>query len=81
MINVEVQKHNNENNASLMRRFSRKVQSSGVVKRVRSLRYHSRPESTAKRKRSVLTLITRRELYNELIKLGRVVESKKNKRR
>lgn len=77
--NVEVARHGNENIAGLMRRFSRKMQSSGVLKRVRALRYHSRAESDARTKKAALTKIKRREWYVEQDKLGRVVEKKKRR--
>ncbi len=77
--NVEVTRHGNENIAGLMRRFSRKMQSSGVLKRVRSLRYHSRADSDARRKKAALTKLKRHEWYVEQEKLGRVVEKKKRR--
>jgi len=80
MINVEVQRHGNENVAGLMRRFSRKMQSSGVVRRMRGLRYHKRNESDAKQKKDALTRIERTEKYIELFKQGREVQSKKRRR-
>lgn len=79
MINVEVQRHGNENVAGLMRRFSRKMQSAGVLKRVRSMRYHQRSQSDTRKKESALGLIARREWYVEQQKLGRVIETKKRR--
>jgi len=76
MINVEVERHGNENVGGLMRRFSRKMQSSGVVRRVRSLRYHKRPLSNTKQKKDALTRIERTEKYLELFKAGRKVPTK-----
>jgi len=80
MINVEVERHGNENVGGLMRRFSRKIQSSGVVKHVRSLRYHQRSLSKAKQKKEALTRITRSETCMELFKQGRKFDSKKKLR-
>ena len=45
MINAEVVKTGNENNVNLIRRFTKKVQGSGVLPRVRSIRYASRKMS------------------------------------
>lgn len=80
MINVEVERHGNENVGGLMRRFSRKMQSSGVIKRVRGLRYHKRKDSDARRKKEALVRIDRTEKYVEMFKEGRKMDSK-NKRR
>lgn len=80
MINVEVERHGNENVGGLMRRFSRKMQSSGVIKRVRGLRYHKRKDSDARRKKEALVRIDRTEKYVEMFKEGRKMPSK-NKRR
>lgn len=80
MINVEIERHGNENVGGLMRRFSRKMQSSGVVRRVRSLRYHKRNVSKAKQKQEALTRIERTKKYMELFKEGRKPEQKKGRR-
>jgi ribosomal protein S21 len=80
MINVEVQRHGNENVAGLLRRFSRKMQSSGVVRRVRGLRYHSRTPSASQQKKDALTRIKRTEHYVELYKQGREIPSRKKRR-
>jgi ribosomal protein S21 len=79
MINVEIERHGNENTAGVMRRFSRKVQSSGVLKRVRGLRYFKRGKSDAKKKKDALVRMERTDKYLELLKLGRVVETKKRR--
>ena len=77
MINIEVTRHGNENVAGLMRRFSRKVQSSGVIKRVRKLRYHSRATSQTTLQKDALTRIRKTEAYVDLYKLGREPQKKK----
>ncbi|KKS36896.1 MAG: hypothetical protein UU98_C0019G0019 [Parcubacteria group bacterium GW2011_GWD2_42_14] len=76
MINVEVERHGNENVGGLMRRFSRKMQSSGVVRRVRSLRYHQRNLSDSKQKKEALNRISRTEKYLDLFKQGRKMPEK-----
>jgi ribosomal protein S21 len=79
MINVEVTRHGNENVGGLMRRFSRKMQSSGVVKRVRGLRYYKRNVSPAKKKKEALLRINRTEEYTRMYKEGRKMPSKKRR--
>lgn len=71
MNNVEVAKHNNENTSSLIRRFTKRVQGSGVLPKARSLRYFDRATSKATNKKSALKSIERRDKYEELAKLGR----------
>ena len=74
MINVQVEKNTNENGLSLLKRFTRKVQSSGVIVSVRSNRYSERQPSEYTKKKRALKSIARREKINELIKLGKIVE-------
>jgi ribosomal protein S21 len=67
MINIEVEKNNNENNLSLLRRFTKRVQGSGILPRVRSIRYKSRKLSDCKTEKS----IKRKKEVELLIKLGK----------
>lgn len=71
MINAEVNKNPGENAMGVIRRFTRKVQGSGVIPRVRSLRSTTRVQSHYKVKMRALTLIKRRENMAELVKLGK----------
>jgi hypothetical protein len=71
MINVEIRRNQGENSLSLIRRFSRKVQSSGVIPRVRSLRFSGRVQSHFKVKQRALKLMGRRAEMAQLIKLGK----------
>ena len=56
---------------SVIRRFTRKVQGSGVIQRKRSLRFNGRVQSEYKVKQRALTLLERRKNMAELIKLGK----------
>lgn len=80
IVHTEVVRHGNENVLGMMRRFTRKSQGSGVVKRVRSLRYHERTHSSTRKKLEALTRIKRTEEYMALYKLGREPQSKKKRR-
>jgi len=71
MINLEVSRNPGENALGVLRRFSRKVQSSGVIPRVRSLRFNSRVLSHYKVKMKTLKTLNRRAEMAELIKLGK----------
>lgn len=71
MINVEVTRNAGENTLGVIRRFTRKVQNSGIIPRVRSLRSATRIQSKYKVKQRALTLLKRRENMAQLIKLGK----------
>ncbi|MBU6431366.1 MAG: 30S ribosomal protein S21 [Patescibacteria group bacterium] len=72
MINVEVEKNNNENNISLLRRFTRRVQGAGILPKIRSIRYQERKLSKYKIKMKALESIKRRKEREELIKMGKM---------
>ncbi len=78
--NVEVIKNNNENTVSLIRRFTKKVRSAGVLKRVRSIRYNQRDLSPSVRKKQALKRIEKTAEITKLQKLGKLVETKNSKR-
>ena len=71
MINVEITRNPGENPMGVLRRFSRKVQSSGVIPRKRSLRYATRTQSPYKVKQYALKGIKSRAELAELVKLGK----------
>lgn len=78
MINVEVTKNNNENNSSILRRFTKKVQASGILPRVRSIRYSGRTLSHYKTKVKTLESLKRKAEIMELVKLGKMPERMSN---
>lgn len=81
-VNIEVTKGPNENNLSVLRRFTKRVQGAGVLPRVRSKRYSDRDKSENVKKAKTLRVIKRREEVAELIKLGKMPEvTKYSKRR
>lgn len=79
--NVEVKKNNNENVLSLVRRFQKRVQESGVLNRVRGIRYNTRPLSELKSKRAKLKKLTNLEKYETAKRMGKIIERKKGGRR
>ena len=74
MTNLEVTRNANENNVSLIRRFTKKVQGSGILPRVRSIRYAQRDLSSYKVKMKTLASLSRKAEIQELIKLGKMPE-------
>ncbi len=71
-LNVDVQKNQNENSMSLLRRFSRKAKSIGYMRLVRTKRYYARKPSKLRRKQGALARIEMTEKYEELKKLGKI---------
>jgi ribosomal protein S21 len=76
MINVEVTKNNNENNVSVLRRFTKRVQGSGILPRVRSIRYSGRILSYYKTKMKTLASLKKKAEIAKLIKLGKMPEQR-----
>jgi len=69
---VEVNKNSNENNASILRRFSRKIQESNIIQKVKGSRYNKRKESKLKVKKATLKHLERRKETEKLRKLGKI---------
>ena len=74
-INVEVQKTGSESALSTIRKFSRRVQGTGLVKSVRKRRYFVRVASKIVKKKRALKLLKRRAEYHQLVKDGKVIEA------
>ena len=69
---IQVVKNPNENNSSILRRFSRRIQESGIIRNVKKNRYNLRKESKLKQKISALKRISRRREIEKLKKLGKM---------
>lgn len=74
MVNVEVENTNGESAQNLLRRFTKRVQGAGILRKVRSIRYHERPESKVSRKRHTLKSLAKRKNIEELIRWGKMAE-------
>lgn len=79
-INVEVKKNANENTLSLIRRFQKRVQESGVLPRVRGIRYNERTMSDLKVKNARLKKLVNLEKYLVAKRMGKVVERKRGRK-
>ncbi len=73
-LNVQVEKNTNESSANVIRRFTKRMQGSGVIPRMRSERYHSRDKSENVRKTARLKKLGKKVVYEKLLKLGKVQE-------
>jgi ribosomal protein S21 len=69
---IEIKKTANESNMNLVRRFTRKVQESGIIQKVKSKRYNQRNESKLKTKIATLKKLARKKEQEKLFKLGKV---------
>jgi ribosomal protein S21 len=81
MINIEVSKGASENNLSVLRRFTKRVQAAGVLPRVRSKRYTLRTPSSNTRRAKTVAHLKKKEITTELIKLGKISEVRRPGRR
>jgi ribosomal protein S21 len=72
--NVQVEKNQNESSANVIRRFTKRMQGSGVVPRVRKIRYYSRTKSENVRKTGKLKKLVKAQAYEKELKLGKVQE-------
>ena len=73
-INIQVEKNNNESTSNLIRRFTKRVQGSGIIPRMRSTRYFKRQKSSNVAKTAKLKKLERKKEYDRLLKLGKIQE-------
>jgi ribosomal protein S21 len=78
---VEVSRGKNESSTALIRRFTRRVQGLGLVREVRNRRYWEREKSKNVGHKRALVSKTRRESYNEQVKLGKIDPAAKKTRK
>ncbi len=74
-INAEVTKVGNESPLAVIRKFSRRVQGTGLIKNARKTRYYSRNASKTVQKKRALKLLKRRAEFKQLIKEGKMAEA------
>ncbi len=70
--NVEVTKSGTDNNLGLIRKFTKRVQGSGILSRLRSKRYSARNLSEYVKKKKTLKRLAAKEKIHELIKMGKM---------
>jgi len=69
---VEVRRGKNESAASLIRRFSRRASSLGLVREMRGRRYYTRSKSKNVEHKRALIRGARIAEYHEQVKLGKI---------
>ena len=72
MIVAEVKKTGTESNANLLRRFSKRVQSLGLIRKVRGGRFAVRSKSALKKKTDALKRLDKQATYARAWKLGKI---------
>lgn len=72
MDTIEINKNGGESNASMIRRFTKRVQSSNIVRKARGRRYSLRNKSELKKKLDALKRLTKRAEYERMKKLGKI---------
>ncbi len=76
-VNVKIVKKNNENSVSVLKRFSRRVQESGVIVKVKSKRYAERMPSDYTKKKNKLKSLKKKAEFQKMFKLGKVSSGRK----
>lgn len=69
---IEDTRQGNESGANLLRRFSRRVKDSNIIREVRNNRYDSRKPSSLVVKKSALRRIAKQAEITKLKKLGKI---------
>ena len=69
---VKITKKGNESSSAVLRRFSRAVKLSGLVRRARDLQYAKRTKSPARQKKEALKRIAWQKDMERQRKLGKV---------
>jgi ribosomal protein S21 len=80
-VNIEVTKGSSENNLSVLRRFTKRVQAAGILPRVRSKRYSERIKSGNVQRAKTLAYLKKKEETAELVRMGKIAEVTKFTRR
>lgn len=78
---VEVRRKEKETFGAMLRRFTRRVQMSGVLKETRKKRFYAKASTRIKKKESALRRLDVRKKCMKLEKLGKLKEEPKRRGR
>ena len=78
---IEVRRKDKESFGALLRRFTRRVQTSGLLKEARKTRYYTKPATRIKKRESALRRMAARKERAKLEKLGKLIDEKKKGRK
>lgn len=79
-VNTEITRTGAESSLSVIRKFSRRMQGTGIVKGIRARRYFSRALSETTKKKKALKRRARGEEIKRLIKEGKITPKDPNAR-
>ncbi len=68
----EIKKQERENNQALVRRFTKRIKESGILKTARTAMFRKRVKSENVRRQSALRRIEKKKEYEKLAKLGKI---------
>jgi 23S rRNA U2552 (ribose-2'-O)-methylase RlmE/FtsJ len=71
---LEILKQERETSQSLVRRFQKRIQQSGLLLRARKIRFRQRRKSEQMKKRAALRREELKKEYEKLKKLGKITE-------
>ncbi len=71
---LEILKQERESSQSLVRRFQKRIQQSGLLLRARKIRFRQRRKSEQMKKRAALRREELKKEYEKLKKLGKITE-------
>lgn len=77
---LEVKKQERENTQSLIRRFTKAIKQSGILKEARKRRFYQKPLNETAKKSAALRRVKAREEYKKKEKLG-LIKNKYDARR
>ncbi len=76
---IEVKKRERESAQSLLRRFSRRVQQSGILIRTRRARFYVPPLTKRKKRLGALRRLENQKAREKLYKLGKLEDERKRR--
>ena len=77
---VKVENEKSQGPSIVLRQFSKRVSSSGILRNARAGRYHTRTQSKLAKKQAALKRIEKRKLIQKLLKLGRPLPERGRRR-
>jgi ribosomal protein S21 len=75
-MSIQIKKNTRETSQNLVRRFSRRIQQSGVLRRARNIRFTKRSKSDQLKKKTALRKQELKKEYQILEKLGKEPEKR-----
>ncbi|MDD9867724.1 MAG: hypothetical protein OXU73_00050 [Candidatus Campbellbacteria bacterium] len=80
MINIQIKRKNNEQTSSMLRRFSQRTRAAKIIPRARKSRFSMRLQSLSVRRKGKLRYIRKKDMLNNLYRLGKLVPRKSKKK-